>query len=328
MVKGNLRLAAGDRLHIVMQPGDGMTVSVVIPVKNRPALLRRAVESVQAQTLPVAEIVVVDDGSTDGTPAVLDAMAASDPRIRAIRLDASGGAANARNIGIDASSGDWVAFLDSDDAWVETKLERQMARVSADPSIVACFTGIRYISDDPLDPRPVDYLPPPHFGPDLLRRMNYLSSTSTALIRRSELDAVGGFDVALRSCQDWDLWLKIARRGALAVVREPLLLYTQSSGDRISRNYAAVMEGHRTVFARALEGVGSGLTRFTLAGYHHLRLAELLLWDFGRPGEAVGHLARSLAHRPTRHALFLFRHAVIRSLRNMGERGSPRPASR
>ena len=113
-------------------------VSVVLPTHNRKFFLEIAIRSVLEQTERNIELIVVDDASTDGTSELLNQLASLDNRIKLLRNDKSLGGGGARNIGIAASSGEWVAFLDDDDEWLPTKLNRQLDKLNASPAAIAC----------------------------------------------------------------------------------------------------------------------------------------------------------------------------------------------
>ena len=270
-----------------------MATSVIIPVRNRPRLVARAIRSLQAQALPVDEIVVVDDGSTDDTPDVVADIARQDPRIQLIRLQPAGGANRARNAGARRARGERLAFLDSDDQWLPEKHALQVEALKRAPEAVAAFTGVRcdfghWASDHPAAERA---------DKAALRTSNVLGTTSTAMVRREAFERAGAFDEDLPSCQDWDLWLRLADEGAFAIVREPLVIYDSSAPERISSQFDGVIAGHLTVFARALAGVENRRERTTIAALHTQRLAELH-YDAGRYGSAVWLALKGFAGRP------------------------------
>ena len=175
-------------------------VSVVIPVFNRPAAVRRAIESVLAQTCQDFEIIVVDDGSTDATAASVAAFA--DRRITLIRHERNRGGSAARNTGIRASSAPYVAFLDSDDEWLPTKLERQLEVFERSSERLALvYTGAEWVFADGSVSRHI-----PRRQVDLTRALlteNVVGETSLGMVRRSALDAIGGFDESLPAARIW-----------------------------------------------------------------------------------------------------------------------------
>jgi glycosyltransferase involved in cell wall biosynthesis len=207
-------------------------VSVVIASHNQARWLGEAIESVRAQTFTDWELVVVDDGSTDDTPGIVRRHQRDDPRVRYLaqsRLERSA----ARNRGVALGSGHLVAFLDADDRWLPEKLDRQVAALSADPAAGLCYTTARFIgpAGEPLAIRK----PPRPIAGDafsVLMRGNVLILASV-VVRRACLDEVGGFDPALAplGCEDWDLWLRIARRHRIIAVDDELTLYRKHAGN-------------------------------------------------------------------------------------------------
>ena len=230
-------------------------VSVVVPAFNRAGSIRAALESVLRQTWADFELIVVDDGSTDGTPEA--ARALDDPRLRVIVTPRNMGASAARNLGIAEARGPWIAFQDSDDEWLPSKLEKQMARLlapgadwvaaycgmlilDAPPGRAGAGTGAparpRYFPsrEGPVAPGPLGALRRLLSGAAaasplegdlteaLLRRS--LISTQTLVARRDLLLEIGGFDPELRALIDWDCVLRLAPLGPIAFVDEPLVL--------------------------------------------------------------------------------------------------------
>ncbi len=202
-------------------------VSAVIPVYNYGRFVARAIDSVLAQTHAPVECVVVDDGSTDDTPQVLSGYG---ERIRALRQENRGLSA-ARNAGIRAARGAYVALLDADDTWKPEKLARQLAAVKADPAIGAVGCGYEWIhADGP--PRRFEGKAWPTERRERLRalamRETWLGgSGSGALVRRKVFDEVGFFDERLRCAEDWDMWLRIADRYRIVNVPEVLVSILQ-----------------------------------------------------------------------------------------------------
>jgi len=127
---------------------EGMSVATVIPVRNRAKYIGRALNSVASQTYQSAEIIVVDDASTDGTPDTVSGLAKEIPNIHLITLQKNVGAAEARNVGIRLAKSDLIAFLDSDDAWYPTKIEKQINEFRRDDQVIAAFSGSRVIYRD------------------------------------------------------------------------------------------------------------------------------------------------------------------------------------
>jgi glycosyltransferase involved in cell wall biosynthesis len=243
-------------------------VTVVIPTRNRREDLRKAITSVKAQTWPHMEIVVVDDGSTDGTSRMLSEMAAADAAMRVIRNETPRGGGAARNQGIEAASGAWVAFLDDDDAWLPGKLEAQVAALRAQPKAVAATCAYFYRA--PWRPERVAHVKAHATIQDLLSR-NSLGGASVCLARTETLRAIGGFDPLRRSGQDWDLWLRLSLEGPIVCCDEPLARYRSHLGRRISNDMAAIYSGRRRGYFRYRSLMTSDTRRRNLAGLFYCR---------------------------------------------------------
>jgi glycosyltransferase involved in cell wall biosynthesis len=195
-----------------------MKISVVIPTYNYGTYLSRAIESVLAQTHPVHEIIVVDDGSTDDTRATA---ARFGERIRYI-FQENRGLSAARNTGIRAATGEWVAFLDADDWWLPEKIQLQVAAADRDPQTGLVYTAAWTQTPDGAAGL-VPATPPARIWPKL-RYSNCVSNGSSAMVRRDALLAEGGFDELLTACEDWDMWVRLARKYRFAVVEAPVTM--------------------------------------------------------------------------------------------------------
>ena len=182
-------------------------VSVVIPVFNGARFLAEAIDSVLAQTYPNVEIVVVDDGSTDRTPEII----ASYQEVRGLRQERAGQAA-ARNHGVAAATGEYVAFLDADDLMVPERLERQVAYLSLRPQC-ACVLGRQRIAVEP-GVEPPEWVGRAGVGVD--GGASELVQPMSALVRREALDRIGPFDSSFRYAEDVD-WLFRAQDGDVGV---------------------------------------------------------------------------------------------------------------
>jgi glycosyltransferase involved in cell wall biosynthesis len=179
-----------------------------MPVYNRAHLLGRAIRSVLAQTFVDLELLVVDDGSSDGTADVVGSF--GDPRLRLVRLPRRGGVGRARNVGIGQARGDLVAFLDSDDEWLPSKLEQQIARLrqhSAGHTFVSC-QFVRYNDLTRRVTAPVSAFPRGDFFDQIVRGRAPIPSC--VVVPRSALEEVGGLDEGLPSFNDHELWLRLA----------------------------------------------------------------------------------------------------------------------
>jgi glycosyltransferase involved in cell wall biosynthesis len=198
-------------------------VSVVLPTYNRGALLERSAGSVLSQGFRDLELIVVDDGSTDDTPAAVRRLRDRDPRVRALR-QSNGGAAAARNAGIAAARGELVAFQDSDDEWLPGHLAGNVDALSDHPDagVVYSFMTRRRGDAARLVPDPES----PRLDGDLSRVLlqRNLVGTPTALVRRRVLDQAGPMDVRLPQLEDWDLWIRVAQRERFLFRRQATVL--------------------------------------------------------------------------------------------------------
>jgi glycosyltransferase involved in cell wall biosynthesis len=187
------------------------TVSVITPAYNVAPYIAETIESVLAQTVADLEMIVVDDGSTDGTFEVASKYARRDPRVRLLR-QANGGISTARNHGLRHASGEFVAILDSDDIWLPTFLERQLPLFERhDVDIV---TGNAWFLGSRLDGQCARPCPDSRPAPDLTGILRDESAVFIlSVFKRSVYERIGGFDEALRTNEDYDYWIRAALAG-------------------------------------------------------------------------------------------------------------------
>jgi hypothetical protein len=201
-------------------------ISVIIPTYNRCDLVQQAIDSVLAQTYQDFELIVIDDGSTDGTGDILKVRYGE--KIIYVRQENKGGPV-ARNLGLSIAKGKYIAFLDSDDLWTPEKLARQVPILESNPevAVVACQAWIIDGKDQKLSEIPlgINTLPSDFTVENLLMFNRIPAGSSTCLVRRSVLDQVGGFSQDIRFGAEWDLWLRIAQDAKLLIVPEPLDFY-------------------------------------------------------------------------------------------------------
>ncbi|HTL70091.1 MAG TPA: glycosyltransferase [Candidatus Eisenbacteria bacterium] len=211
-------------------------VSVVIPAYNASAFIQDAVSSVLSQTHADLEVLVIDDGSTDDTAT----RAAGDPCVRVIRTSQQGNY-YARNRGLNEARGDYVAFLDADDLWTEDKLRLQIAALKARPGAGICFTDhflFRGRRPKPLYVDPTNTCPEPEReGRRFLERLfrTNFTITSSVLMTREAVDAVGLFDTAFQNAMDYDYWLRTVCRFEAVYLPDRCVLKREHE-ENISRN--------------------------------------------------------------------------------------------
>jgi len=229
---------------------DRLRVSAIITTYNAAHFVGEAIESVLAQTRLPDEIVVIDDGSTDDTARVVARYASHGVRYVYKR---NGGPGSARNRGIRETSGDLVAFLDADDLWLPPKTELQLAYVAAHPD-VALVSCDRWTWKFEKDRRYLE-----RFGPrrnlDARREVmvrNIVGNPSQVMVRRDALIAAGCFDTTMRWAEEWDLWVRIAARGSLGFVHQPLSVYRWHSGGLAHENMWRRLSGQQAIAFRAI----------------------------------------------------------------------------
>ena len=279
-------------------------VSVVVPILGAGRTVGGTLASLRAQTHPSFEVVVVDDGSTDDGPDVVAAVAARDRRIRLVRGEGNRGVAAALNLGLAHSEGELVARLDADDVAEPHRLATQVAAMRADADLAVCGSTVRYLgrgrravighvpeTDAAIRHELEHTLHSPFFHP-------------AVMMRRSALDAVGGYRDEFRNAEDYDLWLRIRHEGRLLNLAEPLTRYRVSPHGatlgrlREQRRFALLARAAADAPGLPLSEVRAALE----AGQHDTDLARYvakeqaafagLLADVGHPAAAVKHLAR------------------------------------
>ena len=246
------------------------TVSVIIPTYNRAHLLRRAVQSVLNQSYKELEIIIVDDASIDTTPELVKGI--DDERIVYLRHESNKGGSAARNTGIKHARGNYICFLDDDDFWLPKKLEKQHEMFEQSPdSVGILYCGCRIISEKQNKIIEDVY---PEFRGQVFS--NLLSScficSPTVMVRKTIIDETDGFDENLKSLQDWDMWLSLAKLCHADFVDEILAYYYIHSADRISFNILSKIDGKKmfmekwkddlSIYPKVLASQYNGLSKF------------------------------------------------------------------
>jgi glycosyltransferase involved in cell wall biosynthesis len=209
-----------------------MNISVIIPTWNRADRLASALQSVFTQSYPPAEVIVVDDGSTDATRSLVQ----REFREAHYIYQQNRGVSSARNNGIQAAGGDWIAFLDSDDRWHPAKLEQQCEHLRARPGYKICHSDEIWIRNgrrvNPMKKHAKQ-------GGHIFRHCLPLCaiSPSATLMHRDLFNEVGLFDETLPACEDYDLWLRICALHPVLYIDKPLITKTGGHADQLSRRY-------------------------------------------------------------------------------------------
>jgi glycosyltransferase involved in cell wall biosynthesis len=273
-------------------------VSVIIPTYTRADVLPRAVDTALEQTLSDVEVVVVDDASTDDTAAVMDSY--DDPRVTFLQHEENRGASAARNKGIEAAEGDYIALLDSDDEWAPEKLERQVETLEArSDEWVAAYCGTTVVTDEsasPLVQRLTDLLGRQgssdrveggeELVKDVLLQRLHTSAGSTLLVEADVVDRIDGFDESFDRYQDTEFLIRVLKQGKLAYVDEPLLRRYPSGGPSAE----AVRRANRHLLKTFADDVVEYETRgYDVTGANQYALARLFLKE-GKFEQGLAHL--------------------------------------
>jgi glycosyltransferase involved in cell wall biosynthesis len=276
-------------------------VTVAVTTWNRAHLVGRAIASARAQTFEDIEILVVDDGSTDGTPEVLGRV--DDPRLRLVRLEQNGGISRARNTAIALARGEWLAFLADDNEWAPEYLARQLARAASRPDadVVYCRAWRRdgRMGNDGVMPEVVR-------EGQVFRHvlLGWMPLISCALVRVSALREVGGLDEALKASEDRDLWLRLAQRTAFVGSPDVLAVRHLHRGAHLSRNYPFIARDARVLDAkwRATVAASYGWGAYRRWRALLVTTAELVramqAADEGKPLDGLRSVGRMARHLP------------------------------
>ena len=271
-------------------------VSVVIPTFNYGRWVAEAVDSALQQTLPPLEVIVVDDGSTDETAAVL---AAYGDRIRLIR-QTNQGPAMARNAGIAAARGDYVAFLDADDVWKPRKLELQMARFNGGPPLGFVHCGVETFdaAGNTLGVQLAGREGRVAAGLLRLDTDVVAGPGSSIVFPKAVADEIGGFDASLPCSEDWDFCYRIAARYPVGYVAEPLVRYRLHGGG-IHMHIDGMERGMLQAFEKAFASPDPAVQALRKEAYGRLhRILAGCYFESRRLGSFVRNMIESLRHDP------------------------------
>jgi glycosyltransferase involved in cell wall biosynthesis len=272
------------------------TISTIIPSYNYARFVREAIDSAVGQTYAPDEVIVVDDGSTDATAEVL---ASYGERIRVIRQQ-NQGVARARNAGIAAARGEYVAFLDADDVWHPRKLELQIARFEADPSLGLVHCGIEMFD---AGGNTIDLFREGKEGDvaaDLLRlEPGTIAMTgSNIMVPKRVAEELGGFDPSLPPSEDWDFCYRVARRYRVGFVAEVLVRY-RNHASAAHMNIGRMETSMLLAFAKAFASPDPAVQALRKLVYGRLhRILAGLYFQARQPRGFVRHALESLRYDP------------------------------
>jgi len=222
-------------------------ISVIIPTHNRPELLKKAVGSVLSQTYKDLEVIVVDDGMEKRADSVIKEF--NDSRIKHIQHQEEKGGSAARNTGIRASSGEFIAFLDDDDEWLPEKLETQMKEFEKTGNDVGfCFSAVTNIFDNKEENTRVPAGVGDYFETALTRAKTFLNVT--LIIKRFVFDDIGFFDEQLPSHQESDLIIRISKKYQGLGINKPLVWVNMSAHDSIGKSLKKGIIGKEMIISK------------------------------------------------------------------------------
>jgi glycosyltransferase involved in cell wall biosynthesis len=267
----------------------------VIPAYNSAEYVVAAARSALEQTRPPAEVIVVDDGSTDGTQEVLRELG---NEIRVISQENAGVAA-ARNRGFAEARGDFVGVLDADDLWLPRKLELQLERFDADPELGIVHCGLRYVDEGLRTLRDQSTGHEGWIAHDMLVARDRLHpGGTTSLIAKTAFEAVGGYDPRLPPAEDWDLAYRIARLYRVAFVPEVLAVYRQH-GTNAHHDTPRMARGLFGGYEKAFDTDDEAVLALRQRAYAGLHIATAgSYWYAGERGPFLRHTIAALRHRP------------------------------
>lgn len=223
-----------------------LKVSVIIPTYKRPEKLRSAIQQVLEQSFQAFELIIVSDGSHEETDEVMAAYQ-EHVNIRYFSYPENKGGNHARNVGIKKARGEYIAFLDDDDLWARTKLEKQVELLDENPEVGLVYTGKKTVYPE----YNVSYIHAPKAIGDLSEKIfltNYVGSTSNVMLRKELFDEVGLFDEHLPSMQDREMWMRICQVTQIGAVDEPLFIYmNESGGNQISADHRKKLQATQAI---------------------------------------------------------------------------------
>jgi len=271
-------------------------VTVVIPAYNAMTYLPETLDSVLKQTFIDFEALIINDGSTDHVVSWMAEIA--DPRVKLISQE-NQGLPGARNTGIVHAQGEYVAFLDADDLWEPTKLEKQVHSLDSKPEVGLAYAWTLLIDQQGESTGAVTAS---HVEGNVWQRLllgDIIGSGSSAMIRRSCFDKVGVFDTELTSIEDCDMWVRIAAHYPFAVIKEVLVYYRQHPSN-MSKNYDKMIHNSRLKIEKQFKEVPLELLYLRSQAYGHvlLWLAWKVMFDGGNPEQANYFSRQAVLHYP------------------------------
>ncbi|QDL09642.1 glycosyltransferase family 2 protein [Brasilonema octagenarum UFV-E1] len=271
-------------------------VSVVIPAYNAMTYLPETMESVQRQTFSDFEVLIINDGSADNIVEWVSQLV--DPRVKLI-CQTNQGVPLARNKGIANAQGEYIAFLDADDLWEPTMLEKQVGCLENNPTVGLVHTWMAVID---AQSQPTGRVMISNAEGDVWKQLVVQNTvpSSSVMVRRGCFDTVGGFDPNLRNIDDWDMWIRIAARYPFAVIKEPLMHYRMHLNN-MTKNWQVVEEAFEMIIEKAFRSAPPELLYLKSRSYGHANM--FLAWKAVQSGnrnykKAIHFQEQAIAHFP------------------------------
>jgi glycosyltransferase involved in cell wall biosynthesis len=278
-------------------------ISVVIPAYNAERTIIETIKSVQQQTFQDVEIIIINDGSKDKTVELVQSI--QDESLQIFSYE-NGGVALARNRGFSHATGEFIAFLDADDLWTADKLQLQLTALEQNPKAGVAYSWTCFMDVDE-DGKPFSFLPSPKysFAGNVYEKLlvsDFIHSSSNTLIRREAIESTGEFDPTLKSCEDWDYWLRLAAHWHFAVVPKHQILYRRTPGS-MSSKVEVMKEASLIAMEKAYQAAPPELQylkSYTLTSFH-IYCASLYLQhrtDLSGVSQARQHLWSAICLQP------------------------------
>jgi len=278
-------------------------ISVIIPAYNAERTIRETIESVQRQTFLDFELIVINDGSKDRTVELVQSI--QDERLKIFSYE-NGGLPVARNRGISRATGEFIAFLDADDLWTPDKLELQLTALKQHPEAGVAYSWTCFM-DVNEQGEAVSFLPSPQYSfegnvYEKLLVSDFIHSGSNTLIRRQAIASAGEFDPTLKSCEDWDYWLRLATRWHFVVVLKHQIFYRRTPG-AMSSKVEVMKEAALIAMEKAYKAAPPELQylkSYTLTSFHKYCAGQYLehCTDISEVREAQEHLWSAICLQP------------------------------
>ena len=278
-------------------------ISIITPAFNAESTITHTIKSVQEQTFSDFELIIIDDGSTDKTIEVINNI--QDERIQVISYK-NGGVSTARNRGITHANGEFIAFIDADDLWTSDKLELQLAALKNNPQAGVAYSWTSFMDVDERG-EPVSFLPSPEYSymGDVYQQLlmgDFILSGSNTLIRSQAIQSAGEFEPTLKSCEDWDYWLRLAARFDFVLVPKYQILYRRTPG-AMSSKVEVMKEASQITIERAYNDAPQELQhlkKYTLTNFHRFCASLYLQHRNDNLGiaEAKQHLLSAISLQP------------------------------